>query len=138
MSTTSEVALLSFTQVDQEWSQLTLVETRSARVAWRPAINAFSSLDRIVVFVEAAGVPADHMHVTADRKSVTIHGERPLPEPDCARAELVRLLALEIDHGGFERTLALPQEIDPARVTRTYCDGLLRVDLPLASSQPGD
>lgn len=134
MSTTSEVAMLSFTQVDQEWSQLTLVETRAARVAWRPAINAYSCLGRFVVFVEAAGVPPEHMHVTADRKSVTIHGERPLPEPDCNRTELIRLLALEIDHGGFERTLTLPQEIDPTRVTRTYRDGVLCVELPMASA----
>lgn len=125
--------MLSFTQVDQEWNQLTLVETRAARVSWRPAINAYSCLDRFVVFVEAAGVPRAHMRVSADRTSVTIHGERPLPEPDCDRAELIRLLALEVDHGGFERTLALPQAIDPTRVSTEYRDGMLRVDLPLAA-----
>lgn len=110
----------------------TPVEPGSA-AGWRPAVNAYSCHDHFVVFLEAAGLDPASVAVKAAARSVTISGSRQPPEPGCARAALTRLLALEIDHGSFERTVQFPREIDPEGITTHYADGLLRIEVALAS-----
>ena len=119
------------------WNQITLLETRATPFAfirsWRPAVNAYRDSDQFVVFIDLAGVPPESIEVSAQSRRLIVRGTRPPPEPGCNRSDLMQLLALEIDHGAFERVLDLPQAIEPARITTGYCDGLFRIQLPLAS-----
>jgi HSP20 family molecular chaperone IbpA len=41
---------------------------------------------------------------------------------------------MEIAHGRFERILALPQEVDPERITATCKDGFLSIRIQRGSS----
>lgn len=99
---------------------------------WRPAVNAYCCHEHFVVFVEAAGLRPDSLELIAGPRALTIRGARAAPEPGCARVDLTRLLALEIDHGSFERTVQFPQEIVPEGITTSYADGLLRIEVPRA------
>jgi HSP20 family protein len=128
------------TQVDFEptrWDEVIIVATRadsfSPAPGWRPAVNAYRCVDQFVIFVDLAGVPAESIEVTAEPGRLVVRGLRPAPEPACQRSDLAQLLALEIDHGSFERALDLPQEVDPQRVQTEYRDGLLRIQLPLST-----
>ena len=118
------------------WDGITIVETRCDSFAlaagWRPAVNAYRCVDQFVVFVDAAGVAQDAVEINAEPHRLIIQGTRLPPEPSCQPSELNQLLALEIDHGSFERVLDLPQEIDPARMTVDYQDGVFRIQLPVA------
>lgn len=120
---------------ETKWDEVFVVAARSdATVApphWRPAVNAYRCSGQFVVFAELAGVPAESIEVRAEPGRLMIRGRRPAPEPACTRSELAQLLALEIDQGAFERTLDLPQDIDPAGATTEYRDGLLQIKLPL-------
>lgn len=133
MSATTDADVLTFTRPERAQSPRTPVEP-GALMAWRPAVNAYSCQGHFVVFVELAGLDPDDVVVTPARRTITIRGSRPAPEPGCPRTDLTRLLALEIDHGSFERTVQFPQEIDAAAVTTSYRDGLLRIEAPLAPS----
>lgn len=84
-----------------------------------------------MVFVDLAGVPRESVELLVQPDRLVIRGRRPAPEPDGEAADQCHLLALEIDHGAFERTLELPQAVNPDDVATEYRDGLFRIALGL-------
>lgn len=100
---------------------------------WRPAVNAFRCADRFLILVDLPGVPLESIHITAQPRRLHLRGTRPPAEPDGSRECAIQLLALEIDHGAFERVLDLPLTIDPRGLTAEVRDGICRIELPLAS-----
>lgn len=123
----------------ERWDELDvtmIIETRERAfdfaARWRPAVNAYRCGDRFVVYVDLAGVDPGGIEISAQPQRIALRGTRAAPEPGGEGANLCQLLALEIDHGAFERVLDLPLAIQPERVTSTYRDGLLRIELPLA------
>ncbi|HWA26509.1 MAG TPA: Hsp20/alpha crystallin family protein [Lacunisphaera sp.] len=135
MSAISDAIFNPAALYETKWEEFFVVTARAdapaAAPRWRPAVNAYRCSDHFIVFADLAGVPADSIQVHAEAGRLTLRGRRPAPEPACSRSELGQLLALEIDQGAFERTLDLPQEIDPAGVTTEYRDGVLQVRLPI-------
>jgi HSP20 family protein len=101
--------------------------------AWRPAINAYRCRDRFTVCVDLAGTSKEAIQVTVEGNRLTVRGVRPSLEPGRDCPGLV-VLAMEIDHGPFERILELPAVVDSARVTAEYRQGILWIDLPLLPS----
>jgi len=57
--------------------------------------------------------------------------KRELPEPTHDEGRAVRLLAMEIDYGPFERKVALPAEVEIDQATAEQRNGLLWISLPL-------
>lgn len=116
-------------------SDVVIIETRTSLFAaasgWRPPVNAYRCREKFVVFVDLAGVPPESIEVHLQPARLVVRGTRPPPEPGCGRAELTQLLALEIDHGTFERVLDLPHEVNPDDVTTEYRDGLFRISVGL-------
>ena len=98
---------------------------------WQPAINAFRCGEHFIICVELAGVDKNAIEVRAEARRLTLRGARALPEPSCDEAPALQVLALEIDHGRFERVLELPAEVEPDRVTAEHRNGLLWIKLPL-------
>ena len=45
---------------------------------------------------------------------LTISGRRALPEPSHKEGHAMQVLAMEIDHGPFERVIDLPRSVEPA------------------------
>jgi HSP20 family protein len=124
-------------EVDRDWQEITILETRTSThpfaTNWRPAVNAYRCQAHFVIFADLAGIPPEAITVSVESRRLIIRGSRPAPEPGCQRSELTQLLALEIDHGMFERVLDLPQEIKADELTTEYRDGLLRIQLALKS-----
>ena len=98
---------------------------------WQPALNAFRCGEHFVVCVELAGVDKSTIDVRAESRRLLIRGSRPTPEPSCNETPAIHVLALEIDHGPFERVLDLPAEVEPEHVTAEHRNGLLWIKLPL-------
>jgi HSP20 family protein len=98
--------------------------------AWSPAVNVFRCGDFFFVCLELAGVERESIEVRAEPGRLTVRGQRAAPEPDCDQP-VMQVLALEIDHGRFERVLALPAEVEAAEVVAEHHNGLLWVRLPL-------
>lgn len=115
--------------------QLTNVKYSSFRLleAWHPAINAYRCRDSIVICVDLAGVGRPQIDLLVEPRRVVIRGQRQPPEPDDALGPTMQVLALEIDHGPFEREIALPLEVEPGEVQAEQRNGLLWIYLPLSS-----
>lgn len=113
--------------------QLTHVQFVSSggSASWRPALNAFRCNDQFIVCLELGGVERSTIEVRAEARRLVIRGTRPLPEPACNEPPALHVLALEIDHGPFERLLELPADVEPDRVTAELRNGLLWIKLPL-------
>lgn len=120
---------------ERDWDEITIIETRTSghpfAAGWRPAVNAYRCRAHFVIFADLAGIPPEAITVSVEPRRLVIRGTRPVPEPGCERAELARLLALEIDHGAFERVLDLPQAVNVDDLATEYRDGLLRIQLAL-------
>ena len=98
---------------------------------WKPAINAFRCGDTFLICVELAGIDKSAIEVRAEPRRIRIRGVRELPEPSCDDPPALQVLALEIDHGRFERVIEFPAEVDPDRVRAEHRNGLLWIKLPL-------
>jgi len=99
--------------------------------AWEPAINAYRCEKCIRICVDLAGVERSQIDLTVEARRVLIRGARALPEPTRAEGRAVRLLAMEIDYGPFEREVALPAEVEITEAHTEQRNGLLWISLPL-------
>ena len=97
---------------------------------WTPAVNVFGCGKQIVVCVELAGVKKESIHIEAEPRRLLLRGYREAPEPDNCDGPLMKVLALEIDHGRFQREIALPVNVDPGSVKAEHRNGLLWIHLP--------
>lgn len=92
-----------------------------------PAINVGSTPGAVEIYAFAPGVDASKVDVQVDRGVLTISGERPAERPQGDEKSAV--YASERFTGRFKRTVSLPDDVDPDRVTARYRDGVLHVSL---------
>jgi HSP20 family protein len=98
---------------------------------WRPAVNAYRCERCLRICVDLAGVDQSAFALELAPGQLTIRGRRELPEPSDAEGRAMQVLAMEIDHGHFERRIELPAGVDAGRVTANQQNGLLWIHLPL-------
>ncbi len=101
---------------------------RGALDAQFPPVNVWSGEQKAVVTAEVPGVKAEDLDVSVEDGQLTIRCSR---EPEGTR-EGEQYLRQERWHGGFSRSVSLPFRIDQDKVSATYKDGILRVELPRA------
>jgi HSP20 family protein len=92
-----------------------------------PAINVGSTPGAVEIYAFAPGVDASKVDVQVDRGVLTISGERPGERPQGDEKSAV--YASERFAGRFKRTVSLPDDVDPERVTARYRDGVLHVSV---------
>lgn len=89
--------------------------------AWQPAMDLYRSREGWVVKLELAGVRRQDIVVAVHGHQLQVAGVR--------RDWLVetgwRHQALEIAYNRFERTITLPCELEQAKITVDYRDGML-------------
>jgi HSP20 family protein len=85
----------------------------------------YETADSFVVQIEIPGVDEDDVEIKVDGHELEVRGER---RPDaCGKPE--SFYRMERSHGCFVRQFRLTQEVDSERVTATFRDGLLRLEL---------
>ncbi|KON81698.1 Hsp20/alpha crystallin family protein [Azoarcus sp. PA01] len=100
-----------------------------------PAINVGSTPASVEIYAFAPGLDPAKLDVQIDRGVMTLSGERQgaLPSGDERQA----VYASERFSGRFRRTVSLPEDIDPDRVTANYRDGVLHISVSRReSAQP--
>lgn len=96
---------------------------------WKPPVNIYEKPTCLIVCVELAGMRREEIDVQIAPGQLTIRGSRPYPE--WAREKRpYRLHKLEIHHGRFGCTIALPDSIDLDNTEAQYRNGYLWVRLP--------
>ena len=98
---------------------------------WRPPMDVYEAADAFIVRVELPGVnPDDEVEIELTDSVLTIRGTR----RDRSREKKQHYHLAEINYGGFERAVALPQAIDDdGALAANYDDGFLEITLPKVS-----
>jgi len=117
--------------VDSILSRMGMAEGRSrevSTVAWMPKIDVQQKGDDIVVHAELPGVKPEDVDSEVTDGVLTIKGERGTEDRREGEGWLVR----ESNHGSFERSLVLPEGVDPASISADFKDGVLVLHVPKA------
>jgi HSP20 family protein len=104
--------------------QDTLRSTNGA--GWAPHCNAYEDEHGFHIEVALPGVDRQDMTILFQDGVLTVKGERKEASRDQAR----RYFAQEIGWGGFSRSFRLPSYIDPDKVSASFKEGVLMLDLP--------
>jgi HSP20 family protein len=104
----------------------------SRRSGFSPAVDVFYTDEppRAIVHAELAGIDPGDLGLEIEGRELTLTGHR-----RAADAEGRVYQQLEIEHGPFRRTIALGADVVAEQARATYQDGILRVELPLASPE---
>ena len=100
--------------------------------SWAPAINLYQLRQRLDVCVDLAGVEPGSIQVQVETGQLTIQGMRRAPQPTAGSKQVLCIVAMEIDHGPFCRTVPLAQQVDHTNVQIQYTKGLLWIRLALS------
>jgi HSP20 family protein len=116
--------------MDRIFSRMGTVEGRpgTATTAWMPRINVMKSGDDLAVHVELAGIKPEDVSIEVTDGVLTLSGER--------KAEVERedegWMIRESSFGSFERSIALPDGVDPSSIRADFHDGMLEIHVPRA------
>jgi HSP20 family protein len=97
----------------------------AARPAFMP-MDAWRDGDTFHLEFDLPGVEADSVDLDVERNVLTVRAERPQLEIDS------ELIAAERPRGVFSRQLILGDNLDLDKITASYRDGVLRLDVPVA------
>jgi len=95
------------------------------------AAEVFDDEDRIVVRLEAPGMDKTDFNLEVRDSFLVVSGEKQIARE---RTE-GRYHVTECAYGRFERAIPLPEEIEHDKATANYHSGVLRIELPKASSR---
>jgi HSP20 family protein len=101
--------------------------------AFTPAVDVFEDKEAFVVRAELPGLKVEDVSIDIDKGVLTLHGERK-PEK---RDDKDGYCHVERLYGGFARSFALPDTVDPEKIQASLSDGILTVRLSKKpASQP--
>jgi len=93
-----------------------------------PPLNIYEDGEGYMVRAEIPGVDPKVIDIEATADTLTIRGERPIPEPSGEFSYHRR----ERDSGQFRRAFTLPNPIDNSKVVAACVNGVLEIRLPFA------
>jgi HSP20 family protein len=95
-----------------------------------PLINITENQDAYTLRAELPGIKAEDLDITVTGNSISISGERKIPDEDLEAKYHRR----ERDAGKFSRVLSLAGQIDPSKVEANTENGVLTIVLPKAEA----
>ena len=107
------------------WPQLTL-ERNGTKPEWAPSADISETEKEYVIRAELPAVRKEDVKVTLDEGTLTITGERTQQKED----KNERFHRVESFYGSFERSFALPGNINADAVRCESKDGILTIHIP--------
>src|SRR5881396_2067903 len=97
---------------------------------WAPAVDVFSREGNLVVRAEIPGVdPEKDVDIQVADGVLTIRGQRKAEHRD----EGANYFRMETSYGAFERSIPLPEGVNPEDIKATHRQGILEVIVPGAA-----
>lgn len=93
---------------------------------WTPPVDVLEKKDRIVLTAELPGFREDQIQLRFEDGVLTLDGERRFEK----EADEARYHCVERSYGRFSRVFRLPANVDEERISATFANGLLVVELP--------
>jgi len=95
---------------------------RSVARGTYPPINVGATPEQVNIYLFAAGLDPKTLDLSIQQNLLTVAGERQVPTVENANYYRKERFA-----GGFQRTIVLPEDVDPERVEAHYRDGILQI-----------
>ena len=111
-------------RLDSDW-----LEDTTSGVGAFPPINVFRQGNEFLAIIEMPGVNKDDLSLEVRGNAIRIAGKKTIDYGGNASVHRRERVA-----GSFDRTITLPVQLDPDRVTAEYRDGVLALSLPRAES----
>ena len=92
---------------------------------WVPPVDVAETQDRILVRAEVPGMKQEDISIEFENGLLTLRGDRKLE-----KAEGVTWHRVERIYGNFSRSFTLPRSVDPERISATYREGILEIEVP--------
>jgi HSP20 family protein len=105
-------------------------ETSEGSPTWWPAVESFTRAGEIYVRMALPGVDPKDVEVSVMDGVLTIKGER----KDTTDQKETGYFMREVVYGAFERSLTLPEGVDPDRIRARYTNGMLELSMPAPAS----
>jgi len=93
---------------------------------WRPSVDIFDKTEALVIKAELPGVAKEDVRVEATENILTLKGERKIEKEEAEGIYFRK----ERFYGKFERSFTLPIETDNEKITATFKDGVLILEIP--------
>ena len=93
---------------------------------WAPAVEVKELPDKFVLRVDLPGIRKEDLKLEVSDNILTISGERK-EEKEEKEAQYYRR---EIVYGSFHRSIQLPPNVDPEKITAKLENGVLTVEIP--------
>lgn len=93
--------------------------------AWVPPVDVAETQEKIYVRAEVPGMRQEDIHIEFENGLLTLRGERKLE-----KQEGVTWHRVERIYGAFSRSFTLPRTVDPERISASYREGILEVEVP--------
>jgi HSP20 family protein len=97
----------------------------SGRSGWRPLLDFHETADAYLVVIDLPGVAPEDVRILVGERDLAVAGQRPISPPEGVLSQ-----RCERPSGAFERTLKLPQAVEPQRARAEYHHGICRIYLP--------
>jgi len=98
---------------------------------WMPAIDVERGKDELTVRADIPGFKPDEVKIEVQDNVLTISGE----QEEQSEAKEKTYLRRERRHGSFMRSMALPNGVDPSKITAKTTDGVVEVTIPLPKAK---
>jgi HSP20 family protein len=93
---------------------------------WSPALDVYDEKDGFHVTCELPGMKKEDIELAFHDGALTISGERKQE----TKAKEVETCRRERYFGRFQRSVSLPASVDANKISASYKDGILQVELP--------
>ena len=97
---------------------------------WIPKVDITEREGTLVVSAEVPGMKKDDVDVSIDNGVLSLSGKREF-EHDETKDSVHRV---ERSYGSFRRAFTLPNDVDAARASAEFKDGVLRISIPKSAA----
>lgn len=96
---------------------------------WAPAVDVAETSEAFIVKAELPDMKKEDIKVSVEDGTLRIFGERTREKEEKQK----RYHRVERSYGSFSRSFGLPGNVDEAKLSAEYKDGMLTVNLPKAA-----
>ena len=117
-----------FAMLRNELGRLFDAAPTSPEVAWNPTLDIHADTDRYSVWLDLPGMKKEDIKISLHEGVLTVSGER----KDVREFKDTETYRSERLFGKFERSVKLLAAVDSSKISASYKDGVLVIELPKA------
>lgn len=114
------------------FGRFNFLEDEMTSGTWAPPVDVAEEQDKLLVRVEVPGMDEKDLKINYEDGLLTVSGERQFE-----RKETRNYHRIERAYGSFVRSFSLPRSVDTSKITASYQNGVLEIEIPkLEESKP--